>query len=162
MNKEVLQQKQSEVEAITTVLKSAKSFLVFDYLGINAKELTLLRKKLHDGGAKLFIAKNNVFNRAIKNIGVEGFSEMSGPTALIVSTGDEIVSFKLIHELAQKHQFIKYKDGILENAHIAPSALSKIASIPGRQQLYSSLLSCLQGTLRNFLYTLTAYANTKK
>jgi large subunit ribosomal protein L10 len=161
MNKSILDTKQEKVKEILAVVKGAKALLVFDYLGIDAKELSSLRRKLHDAGAKLYITKNNIFNRAIKESGIEGFSEMSGPTALIASSGDEIISFKLIYELSQKFKFIKYKDGVLEHAHVTPANLAKIAAIPGRQELYSSLLSCLQGTVRNLLYTLTAYAQTK-
>ncbi|MDE6477215.1 MAG: 50S ribosomal protein L10 [Mycoplasmoidaceae bacterium] len=159
--KTVIAKKEADSQTLAEELKTSKSFLVFEYLGLNAKDITSLRRNLHKAGAKMYVAKNNIFNRAMKLAGVDKISDIAGPNALIVSQGDEVAPFKEISEIAKKHTFIKFKGGILDNQFIGPDSLSQIASIPGREGLYSMLLSCLQAPIRNFLYGIKAVGESK-
>lgn len=159
--KTIIAKKEADSQTLAEELKASKSFLVFEYLGLNAKDITSLRRNLHKADAKMYVAKNNIFNRAIKLAGVEKISDIAGPNALIVSKGDEVAPFKEISEIAKKHAFIKFKGGILDNQFIGPDSLSQIASIPGREGLYSMLLSCLQAPIRNFLYGIKAVGESK-
>lgn len=159
--KAIIAKKEANSSSLSEELKTCKSFLVFEYLGLNAKETTSLRRSLHDANAKMYVAKNNIFNRAMKLAGVDKLGEVSGPNALIVSKGDEVAPFKEINEIVKKHSFIKFKGGILDGQVISADSLSQIASIPGRNGLYSMLLSCLQAPIRNFLYGLKAVSESK-
>ena len=160
MSKAIIEKKAKATEEFVSELKNAKSFLVFEYLGLTVKDLTDMRAKLHKEGAKIEIVKNNVLNRAIKanNIDVEA---CQGPNAVIICNDDEVCSFKAVAEIAKKKNFVKFKFGYLENQIIKPDQLAQIASIPGRNGLYSMLLSCLTAGIRNFLYGLNAVGKTK-
>ncbi|MDE7434068.1 MAG: 50S ribosomal protein L10 [Mycoplasmoidaceae bacterium] len=159
--KAIIQQKEADSKTLAEEIKNCKSFVVFEYLGLNAKDITSLRRKLHEANAKMYVAKNNIFNRAMQLAGVDKISEISGPNAMIVSNGDEVAPFKEISEIAKSHTFIKFKGGIIDNQLIGPDSLSQIASIPGREGLYSMLLSCLQAPIRNFLYGIKAVGESK-
>ncbi|MDR0857107.1 MAG: 50S ribosomal protein L10 [Mycoplasmataceae bacterium] len=159
--KEIITQKAQLSNDLAEDLKKAKSFLVFEYMGLTAKEITSLRKKLHEANAKMYIAKNNIFNRAVKLSGNEGFEEITGPCSIIASFGDEIAPFKEIYDIIKAHSFIKYKDGIIESNHIPANRLEALSTMPNREGLYSMLLSCLQASVRNFLYGLKAVGETK-
>lgn len=159
--KQIHQQKENQVNEITSELKISKSYIIFEYLGLTGKALTKLRRDLHNINAKMYVAKNNVFSRALKNIGNNDFAEPFGPCALIIAKGDEIAPFKIIFELSKEFNFIKFKDGSLDNSHINTNQLEQIANIPSRSALYSMLLSCLQAPIRNFMYALKAIGETK-
>lgn len=159
--KTIIQAKEQESKKIAEYLTKAKSILIFEYLGLTAKELTALRKKLHVANAKMYVSKNNIYNRAIGLAKLEGFAPLQGPNAILIAEGDAIVPFKELHEIMETHAFVKYKDGILESNHIAPSELAKIASIPGREGLLSMLLSCLQASIRNLAYGIKAVGEHK-
>jgi len=161
VSKALIEQKAKLTDEFAKKLKDAKSFLVFEYAGLTVKEITAMRSKLHAEGASIEVAKNNIINRALKanNIAVD---ECKGPCAVIICNDDEVCSFKAVAEIAKKKTFVKFKFGYLENQIIKPDQLAQIASIPGRKGLYSMLLSCLTGGIRNFLYGLNAVGKTKQ
>ena len=160
MSKAIIEQKAKATDEFVEKIKNAKSFLVFEYLGLSVKDLTDMRSKLHAEGASIEVVKNNVLNRALKasNIAVD---DCKGPNAVIICNDDEVCSFKAVADIAKKKTFVKFKFGYLENQIIKPDQLAQIASIPGRKGLYSMLLSCLTASLRNFLYGLNAVGKTK-
>lgn len=161
MSKAIIEQKAKITDEFVQKLKSAKSFLVFEYLGLTVKEVTEMRAKLHADGAAMEVVKNNVLNRALKAANITA-DECKGPNAVILCNDDEVCAFKAVAEIAKKRNFVKFKFGLLENQIIKPDQLASIASIPGRKGLYSMLLSCLTCSLRNFLYGLKAVGDTKK
>lgn len=163
MSKAAIEKKVELTNLLVEKLKNAKSFLVFEYHGLSVKELTAMRHEIHGDKATIEIVKNNILNRAIKTINViPNFEDFSGPNALVVANEDEVIGFKTIHKIMQKHKFVKFKMGFLENKIITNDQFAQIASIPGRKGLYSMLLSCLVGPLRNFLYGLNAIKDTKQ
>jgi len=161
-NSKVVEAKAKQVAEISEVLKNAKSFLFFEYLGLTAKQSSDLRKALHDANAKMYVMKNNIFNRAIAANSIPGFEELNGPCALIVSNGDEVVPFKEIDKLMKDQKFVHYKTGFMEGNIISVDKVTELASLPGKNDLLSMLCSALQGTVRNLAYGLKAVADTKQ
>jgi large subunit ribosomal protein L10 len=159
--KQIIEKKETLSKELAEDLKKAKAIILFEYLGLNAKTLTALRKKLHTANAKMYVQKNNIFRRALALANVEGFGEISGPNALLVAFGDEIAPFKEINEVIKIHNFVKYKNGRLVNDMVSASKLASIANIPGREGLLSMLLSCLQTSIRNLAYGIKAVGEHK-
>jgi len=159
--KPIIQQKEKDSLQLAENLKKAKSFLVFEYQGLDAKQSTLLRKKLHAANAKMFVAKNNILNRAFAAASINQVSEISGPNALIIGFEDEIAPFKEIAEIIKINKNIKYKIGLIENDLIKPEQLASLAAIPSREGLYSMLLSCLQASISNLARGIKAVGESK-
>ena len=59
MSKAKIELKAKATEEFVDKIKKAKSFLVFEYLGLTVKELTEMRAKLHAEGASIEVVKNN-------------------------------------------------------------------------------------------------------
>ena len=155
MPKAIIEQKAKLTNEFVEEIKKAKSFLVFEYLGLTVKELVSIRKKLHDNGAYIKIVKNNILNRALKAINLNPI-ECVGPNAIIIHNDDEICGFKSVANLIDKKRSIKFKFGYLDNKLVETTQLTQIAAIPGRKDLYSMILFCLTSGVRNFLYCLNA------
>lgn len=159
--KQVIQNKANQVSEIVAQLKTAKSFLIFEYQGLTGSKTTELRNILHKANAKMYVSKNNIFNRAIADAGISGIDTLTGPCALIISHGDELVGFKEINKLMKDLKFIHYKQGLLDGNIIGIDKLATVANLPGKNDLLSMLCSALQGNLRNLMYGLKAVADTK-
>jgi len=161
-NSKIVAEKEQKVHELIEVLKDCKSFLFFEYLGLNAKQSEQLRRDLHNGNAKMYVMKNNIFNRALTAAGIMGIGEISGPCALIISKTDEVLPFKEVHKLMKDCKFIHYKTGYLEGNVIAIDKLETLASLPSKNDLLSMLCSALQGSIRNLAYGLKAVADSKQ
>ncbi|MBR2651916.1 50S ribosomal protein L10 [bacterium] len=162
MSKTAIQTKISLVQHFVDEFKKAKSFIVFEYLGLTAKSITNLRFELNKNQAKMFVLKNNILKRAIDSLQIQGFEQlMQGPNAIVIGYNDEIVPIKAVSELAKEFDVLKIKGAYLDNQFIDASKIKEIASIPGREGLYSMLLSCLQSPIRSFLYAIKAVGDSK-
>jgi large subunit ribosomal protein L10 len=159
--KPIIQNKQDAVSEISTVLKGAKSFLFFEYKGITGKQATKIRNLLHTANAKMYVKKNNIFNRALKEAGHNDFSEIVNQSALIVGNGDEIAPFKILNDTIKVAPFLKFTVGLLESQIVDANKFKSIASLPSREALYSMLLSCLTCTIADFARAVNAVGEKK-
>lgn len=162
MSLKAIQAKQDFVQTIANELKQAKSFIVFEYSGLTAKDITDLRFTLNKSGSKLRILKNNILKRAIETANIQGFDGMIiGPNAIAMAFEDEINPIKSVNDVATDFEVVKIKGAYLENNFADINKVKQIASIPGRDGLYSMFLSCLQSPIRSFLYAVKAVSETK-
>lgn len=162
MSVKAIEAKQNLVQTIANELKNAKSFIVFEYSGLTAKDITTLRFELNKAGSKLRILKNNILDRAIKEANIQGFEGLiTGPNAIAIANQDEINPIKSVSNVASEFEVVKIKGAYLENSFADVSRVKTIATIPGREGLYSMLLSCLQYPVRSFLYAVKAVSETK-
>lgn len=154
--------KQQEVDHMAEVIQNSKSFIVFEYHGLTAANILALRNVLHSTNSKLFVLKNNITERAFQKAGIEGFeNKLTGPNAVAVAMDDEIAAIKAVNDVAKEFNFIVVKGAYLENKFADTNKIGEIAAIPGREGLYSMLLSCFTAPLRNVLYGLKAVAENK-
>lgn len=161
--KAIIVKKEQEVKELSQLINSSKSFVLFEYQGINAPDVTALRKSLYKDGSKMQIIKNNIINRAFVASSISGFdANLTGPNAIIFGITDELGIFKLISDVAKTHEFIKIKGGCFNGKFVSSADISALAAIPNREGLYSMLLSCLTAPIRKVLYAFNAVADSKQ
>lgn len=161
--KAIIQKKIDHVNEIAALLKDAKSFVVFEYSTMTAKEITALRRKVKTSKNEMFVLKNNILRRAIKVAGIDGFeSDIKNQVAVAIGLEDAFLPIKAVHEFVKEKDAIKFVCGYLENKKLSAADLNEIAVLPSRDELYSMFLSVLQAPVRNFLYALKAVADTKQ
>ena len=162
MSQKAINKKQDLVNELATELKQAKSFIVFEYQGLKADQITQSRFNLFKSKAKLKVLKNNILHRALELANYkEILNEIVGPNAIAIGFEDEIAAIKEVAQLSKDHKFIKIKGAYIDNKFISIDEAKALASIPGREGLYSMLLSCLTSPIRSFLYGLKAIAEQK-
>lgn len=160
--KKNIQYKDNFSSEVSEKIKLAKSFIIFEYLGLNAVEMTSLRKALYKNNANLFVLKNNILNRALQKAKIKEFDTLVGPNAIAIGNGDELVPLKEVFNLTKDHDFLKIKGSYLENQFLDEQKTKAIASLPGRDGLYTMVLSCLTSPIRSVLYALKAVSDQKE
>lgn len=162
MSQKAIQAKEVQVQNITNDLKQAKSFIVFEYSGLTAKSITALRAELHKSGSKMYVLKNNILRRALNEAGINDFEgKVKGPNAIAIAFEDEIAPIKSVNNVAKEFDVVHLKGAYLENSFADEAKIKQLANIPGRDGLYSMLLSCLQSPIRSFLYAVKAVGENK-
>lgn len=156
MSKKIIELKIEKTANCVEKIKKAKSFLIFEYFGLDVKKMTKIRTKIHEKKASISIIKNNILNRALNEAKIENVPEMVGPNAIMFCNDDEIIGFKTLYEVMKDNKKVKYKFGYLENKIVTNEQLPVIASIPSKDGLYSMILSCLLGPIKKLLYGLKA------
>lgn len=141
--------KRQEMLAAAEVFEKSATVVIVDYLGLNVAEVTDLRKQLRDNGVKMQVIKNTILRRAAEEAGLEGLEEIfKGPTAIIYSE-DVVNPAKITVNFAKDAEHLEIKGGIVEGQIVEVDTIKQVASLPGREELLSMLLSVLQAPMRN-------------
>ncbi len=153
------QRNTASVEELRSLLGDAKTFFLVDYQGLSADQIGRLRSRVREAGGRMLVAKNSLVGVVLKEQGAADLgAKLSGPTALILIGDDPVAPAKAITDFAKAHpnDLPKAKGGLLEGAVIEADAVSRVASLPPREQLLSELLGVLQAPLAQLVGTLEA------
>lgn len=166
--------KVAELKDLKDLLSSSKGAVLVDYCGLTVAEDTELRSKMREAGVKYMVAKNTFIRIAAKEAGVEGLdSYLEHNTAVAFSAEDPVAPAKILNDFSKDHKALEIKAGILDGKVIALDEVKALAELPSRDELLaklvgsmqapiSGLVNVLQGTIRNFVYTLEAVRQKKE
>lgn len=158
--------RQIKVDTISEIkekIEKSSSVVVWEYLGLTVKETENMKTKLAEVGASTKVYKNRIAKIAFKEAGYENIAEhLTGPSSFAFANEDETGAARVIKELVKDKDFVNFKTGIFENKVVNQEELTKIASLPDRNGLYSMFLSVMQGSIRNLMYGLKAVADKKE
>ena len=87
MKEATLNKKIEQVQAVSNEIKSSKSAVIVNVIGLTVAEVSELRTNLYNAGCQLKVIKNNIIRRAVKDAGYEGLDEvLVGPNAVAFSS----------------------------------------------------------------------------
>ncbi|MDD5687359.1 MAG: 50S ribosomal protein L10 [Elusimicrobia bacterium] len=155
------QEKQEFVKSFEKDLKDTKNFCFVNYQGITVKGLEDLRKKLSEVGATFLVIKNRLVLKVLKNLTLDGFDEyLKGPTAIVLEKGDLVKTIKQLSSFSKANNQFKLKAGYLDNKLITIQEISRIASLPPKEQLIASVVNGISSPMVKMLNVLSG--TTKK
>lgn len=161
--KVTLEQKQAEVTELATIFKESGTVVVIDSLGLTVEEVTGLRKQIRESGSSMRVVKNTMLRRAAEEAGIEIDAEMFiGPSAIVYSD-DVVAPAKILVDYDKDNkEKITIKGGIVEAEAASVDTIKAVASLPGREDLYSMLASALQGPIRKTAQVFKAMSPAQK
>jgi large subunit ribosomal protein L10 len=144
----------TEKEALVSDLKSklegATALYYTDFTGLNVKRMTDLRRRLRKANVEYVVIKNSLALRAVNESGLVG-QRLRGPTGLVV-TRDPVAAAKVITDFAKENdQKPSVKGGLFEGKQIDKAQVTKLASMPTREQMLAQLGAGLQSPLAGFV-----------
>lgn len=167
-------EKAGKVAELKDLLSSSKGAVLVDYCGLTVAEDTELRSKMREAGVKYMVAKNTFIRIAAKEADIEGLDAyLEHNTAVAFSAEDPVAPAKILNDFSKDHKALEIKAGILDGKVIALDEVKALAELPSREELLaklvgsmqapiSGLVNVLQGTIRNFVYTLEAVRQKKE
>lgn len=156
--KEIIREKGENVDLLSKDIGDYGSFLVFEYLGLNSEDVSILRKKLKKSDSKLVIYKNNILNRAFDKLQLKSEEKMKGANAILLTKND-IEPFQNIVALAKDRETIKLKLAYFENEIIEKDNLKLLASIGSKKDMLVKVSRTMMSPLYKFLYLLKNLPN---
>ena len=170
------QQKEEIIKALKDKIKRAKSIIFTSFNGLDVKENNALRQELKKGRGEYYVAKKTLLELAFfghKKMTDFKIKEFKGQIATVFSYDDEVMGVKILDKFKEKNEGkIEFIGGILENKVINAQAVSDLAKIPNRHELWiklvmtinapiSRLVNCLAGNYKNLIYALKAIEESK-
>lgn len=147
-------EKEQLVSDLKSKLEGATALYYTDFTGLNVKRMTDLRRKLRKANVEYVVIKNTLALRAVNESGLVG-ERLRGPTGLVVAR-DPIVAAKVITDFAKENdQKPAVKGGVFEGTKIDKAQVTKLASMPSREQMLAQLGAGLQSPLAGFVGALS-------
>ena len=146
--------KRADKEQLVIELKkklgSATALYYTDFTGLNVKRMTDLRRRLRKANVEYVVIKNTLALRAVNESGLVG-ERLRGPTGLVVAK-DAVAAAKVITDFAKENeQRPAVKGGMFEGKAIDKAQITKLASMPSREQMLAQLGAGLQSPMAAFV-----------
>src|SRR5512146_813915 len=146
--------KRSEKEQLVSELKEklqgATALYYTDFTGLNVKRMTDLRRRLRKANVEYVVIKNTLARRAVNESGLVG-ERLKGPTGLVVAK-DPVAAAKVITDFAKENdKRPAVKGGVFEREAIDTAQVTKLASMPTREQMLAELGAGLQSPMAAFV-----------
>ena len=162
-NEKIIELKKQEVTKLAERFKKANIILLTDYRGINAEDVTKLRKDLGNVEAEYSVIKNNIIRRAFEEMGIKDFEEkLVGPTAVITCKSDYLATSKVIYNFIKENDYYTLKAGMIEGAVKTKEEIFTLAQLPSREELLSKLAGVLLANISKLAVALDQVKQQKE
>jgi large subunit ribosomal protein L10 len=155
-------QKREYVEQLSERLKGAPLVMLADFRGVTVAEIDVLRGQLAAKGVGYEVVKNSLGTRAIAGTDMEGISQwLTGMTGWVIAGDDPIAAAKAVRESTKafkKEGKFTIKGGFFDGEALGTEAITKVADLPSREELLSTLLRTIQEGPRQLLGVIRAPA----
>jgi len=153
----VRDKKSSSISDIKNIIDNSMLTIFSDYRGINANDMTALRKELKSLGVNVSVCKNTLSKIAIDSLELDyPDSFFQGPTVLISSQEDVVGVSKSLVNFMKTNDSLKIKGGFLQKAHVDESTIQELAKLPSRDELIAKTVGLIKSPLTGLVNSLSS------
>src|SRR5215471_4913258 len=150
-------EKELEFQQLEQAFKGSESAIVVDYKGLTVPQVTDLRRQIRGAKASYKVVKNTIARRALKGTQFEVLEKyFEGTTAVAYTSTDPVALAKTLTTFVKTAPTLTIKAAVVQGSAIAPAAVTELANMPGKPDLYARLLGTLQAPMTNLVRVLNA------
>src|SRR5919204_5269007 len=149
--------KEAEFQMLEAAFQGSDSAILIDYKGLNVPQVTELRRQLKSAKATYKVVKNTIAKRALKGTSFEALEQyFEGTTAIAYTETDPVALAKTLTTFVKSAPTLKIKAAVVQGKAVQPAAVTDLASLPGKPELYARLLGTLQAPMVQLVSVLNA------
>lgn len=153
--------KSAIIESLRQRLSGAPAILVADFQGLKVVNTDNLRSQFRQAGVHYEVVKNTLVKQAIQGTRLESMAPLfKGNSAIAWHDEDPSAPAKVLRDFAKGREDFKVKGGWLDGKLLNASGIDILATLPGKNELRSKLLSVLNGVPTKLVRTLIAGPQT--
>lgn len=164
--------KERTVARLREQLAGSRTLIVSEYRGLTVGEIGEIRRSLRKRDVSYRVVKNRLMRIAAADSVGEALSPLlAGPTAIAFGD-DEVATAKAVIETIRPYKVVRITGGVLGDHAIDADAVSRLATLPGREVLQAQLAGAMQSpiatlggllgaSLRNLGYALAQVRDQK-
>ena len=129
------------------VEKRSNIFFV-SYSKISSTQMDDLRKTLKKVGARLFVSKNSIAKRTLKDLHFERLTDkFIGQMAFVWSDTDSVEVSKALTKFAKGCEGLRFQGGLLQGKVLETNDVKRLSDLPSREVLLTMFLGSVQSPL---------------
>ncbi len=150
-------EKELEFQQLERAFKGSDSAILVDYKGLTVPQVTDLRRQIRGAKASYKVVKNTIAKRALKGTRFEALEKyFEGTTAVAYTSTDPVALAKTLTTFVKTAPTLTIKAAVVQGTAVAPAAVTDLANMPGKPELYARLLGTLQAPMVNLVRVLNA------
>jgi large subunit ribosomal protein L10 len=136
-------EKEEVVADLSRTFNNAAAVVVTHYRGLNVAEISDLRGKMREAGAKFRVTKNRLARLALDGTPYAPLAEMfEGPVAIAYSD-DVVAPAKICVNFAKQNDKLVVVGGAMGETLLDASAVNDLASLPSLDELRGKIIGLL-------------------
>ncbi len=150
--------KADAIQALKDMIGGASDFVFAEYRGLTVEQISILRRQLREKGTEFHVVKNNFARIAFEELGFpkDVESVLAGPTGVAFVRADSNEVAKILLDFGKDTPALKVKGGLVDKNFMNEAQVGVFSKLPGRKQLYSMLMSAMNGPMQNLVYVVNA------
>jgi large subunit ribosomal protein L10 len=150
-------EKEQELQELTAAFNASDTAILVDYRGLDVPAVTELRRQIRGAKAQYKVVKNTLAKRAAKGTRLAALeAHFEGTTAVAYTGNDAVALAKTLTTFMKNAPALKVKAAVVQGQAIQPAAVTDLAALPGKPELYSKLLFLLQAPMQQLVTVLSA------
>ena len=149
--------KEQELQELTAAFTGADTAILVDYKGLNVPAVTELRRQIRGAKGQYKVVKNTLAKRATKGTRLAALeAHFEGTTAVAYTREDAVALAKALTTFMKGAPKLQVKAAVVQGQAIKPAAVTDLAALPGKPELYAKLLFLLQAPMQQLVTVLSA------
>ena len=135
------QQKDRKVAALAANLETATSAIIGTFTAMTASKDYELRQTIRQAGGKYQVLKNKLAPKAGAGTKIESaLGGLKGVSSIAYTSGDPVALAKALSTWVKDNAQFTFKLGIVDGKVINVDEINNLATLPGKEELFSKLL----------------------
>ena len=145
------------IEEYRELVRGASAIVFTNYRGTSVKQITALRAKLRDAGAKYVVTKNTLLGIALEQEGRVSPDELlAGPNGVVFVGEDVAKTVSALKDWMKEAKVVEITGAILENSVLDKGSAEKLSELPTREQILAKILGTINAPAQSLVSIINA------
>ena len=147
--------KEASESRIKDSFKVSKGLIIVKYSGVSSPDMSTLRKTLRGSGADLFVVKNSIARRAMKELGIEGLiPSIQTPCGMIFFKDEPVDTSRILCAFRKEHEKLVLEGGLLQDKLLTLKDIEVMSTLPSKDVLRGKVVVALNSPIAKFVIVL--------
>src|ERR1700732_1178007 len=149
--------KTEKVNALAHELESSTSAIIGTFSALTASKDFDLRKTVRQAGGSYHVVKNKLAAKASQGTKIEAaLKGLKGVSSVAYTSGDPVALAKALSAWVKDNAEFTFKLGIIDGKVIDVREIGELATMPGKEELFSKLLFLIQSPAQRLATVINA------
>jgi large subunit ribosomal protein L10 len=149
--------KTEKVTTLATELAHSTSAIIGTFSALTASKDMDLRKTVRQAGGSYHVVKNKLAARAAQGTKIEAALQgLKGVSSVAYTSGDPVALAKALSNWVKENSEFTFKLGIVDGKVISVADITALATLPGKEELFSKLLFLIQSPAQRLATVINA------
>jgi large subunit ribosomal protein L10 len=149
--------KTEKVKLLASELEHSTSAIVGTFTGLTAAKDNGLRKAIRGAGGSYHVVKNKLAARAGQGTRIEAALQgLKGVSSVAYTSGDPVALAKALAGWVKDNSEFTFKLGIVDGKVLNVEEIKALATMPGKEELFSKLLFLIQSPAQRLVTVMNA------